>query len=29
MHVTVTPLEPHPNDPALQATVFAATTSQQ
>jgi muconolactone D-isomerase len=29
MNITVTPLEPHPNDPAPQATVFAATTSQQ
>jgi muconolactone D-isomerase len=29
MHVTVTPLEPHPNDPVPQATVFAASGSQQ
>ena len=24
MHITVTPLEPHPNDPVAQATVSAA-----
>jgi muconolactone delta-isomerase len=28
MHVTVTPLEPHPNDPAAQATVSPADRSQ-
>ncbi len=28
MHVTVTPLEPHPNDPQTQATVSAAAGSQ-
>jgi muconolactone D-isomerase len=28
MHVTVTPLEPHPNDPSPQATVSAAARSQ-
>jgi muconolactone D-isomerase len=27
MHVTVTPLEPHPNDPEPQATVCAAARS--
>jgi muconolactone D-isomerase len=29
MHVTVTPLEPHPNDPVPQATASAAAGSQQ
>jgi muconolactone D-isomerase len=29
MNITVTPLEPHPNDPVPQATVFAAARSQQ
>ena len=29
MHVTVTPLEPHPNDPVPQATVSAAAGSQR
>ncbi len=29
MHVTVTPLEPHPNDPAPPATVSAAAGSRQ
>ena len=28
MHVTVTPLEPHPNDPEPQATVSAAARSR-
>ena len=28
MHVTVTPLEPHPNDPAAQSTVSGAATTQ-
>jgi muconolactone delta-isomerase len=28
MHVTVTPLAPHPNDPAAQATLSAASRSQ-
>jgi len=28
MHVTVTPLEPHPNDPAARATVSPADRSQ-
>jgi muconolactone D-isomerase len=28
MHVTVTPLEPHPNDPAPEATVSAAPRSR-
>jgi muconolactone D-isomerase len=28
MHITVTPLEPHPNDPVPQATVSAAARSQ-
>jgi muconolactone D-isomerase len=29
MHLTVTPLEPHPNDPAPQASVSPAARSQQ
>jgi muconolactone D-isomerase len=29
MNITVTPLEPHPNDPPPQATVSAAITGQQ
>jgi muconolactone D-isomerase len=29
MNIMVTPLEPHPNDPAPEATVSAATISQQ
>ena len=29
MHVTVTPLEPHPNDPVPPATVSAAARSEQ
>jgi muconolactone D-isomerase len=29
MHVVVTPLEAHPNDPGAPATVSAATRSQQ
>lgn len=29
MNITVTPLEPHPNDPVPPATVSAATGSQQ
>ena len=28
MHITVTPLGPHPNDPVAQATVFAAARSR-
>jgi muconolactone D-isomerase len=28
-HVTVTPLEPHPNDPAPEVTVSAAARSQR
>ena len=28
MHATVTPLEPHPNDPAPRATVFATPRSR-
>ena len=29
MHITVTPLEPHPNDPVRQETVSAAAGSRQ
>jgi muconolactone D-isomerase len=29
MHVTVTPLEPHPNDPLPQATISPVARSQQ
>jgi muconolactone D-isomerase len=29
MHVTVTPLEPHPNDPVPQQTVSTAARSEQ
>jgi len=29
MHVAVTPLEPHPNDPLPQATISAAARSQR
>jgi muconolactone delta-isomerase len=28
MHITVTPLEPHPNDPAAQSNTSQADTSQ-